>query len=104
MENQKQRARSVYVPPKVEVFASEPNELLAGTEGYGDPGSGVFGQDVGGNPGSASFGNSFSGGSAGGGSFGSGFSGGGGSAGAANLDTGAKESDFGVSFSNPWEN
>ena len=104
MEKQRQRARSAYVPPLTEVYASEPIVLLVGTETGGDPGGGVFGNYVGGNPGGASFGNILSGnGSAGGGSFGSSFGGGGGSAGAALLSSGAKNSDFSVGFSDVWE-
>ena len=104
MENDTGRARSAYVPPLTEVYATEPNSLLAGTETGGDPGGGVFGNYVGGNPGGASFGNILSGnGSAGGGSFGSSFGGGGGSAGAALLSSGAKNSDFSVGFSDVWE-
>ena len=99
------RAKCAYVPPCVEVFASEPGALLVGTNFGNDPGSASFGEYFhgGGNVGAASFGNSLSGnGSAGGGSFGSAFSGGGSSAGAANLTTGAKGGDFGVSFSDVW--
>ena len=105
MENQKQRARSVYVPPKVEVFASEPGALLVGTNFGNDPGSADFTGYFtgGGNAGGASFGTPLSGsGSAGGASSGGSLSGGGSSAGAANLVTGAKGGDFGVSFSDVW--
>ena len=100
---QETRAKCTYVPPCVEVYAASPCALLEGTNFGNDPGSAVFGEYVGGNPGSASFGSSLSGGgSAGGASFGSTFGGGGGSAGAANLATGAKGSDFGITFSDVW--
>ena len=106
-KKEKERARSVYVPPLTEVYACEPHEMMVRSyETGGSPGSAEFGNYFhgGGNAGGASFGNSFSGGgSAGSGSFGSAFTGGGGgSAGAANLSGGAKGSDFGIGFSDVW--
>ena len=79
-QREQERARSAYVPPRVEVFASEPNELLAGTRVYGEAGEAEFGEFVGG-------------------------SGDGGSAGEANLSTGAKSVILGqeFSFSDVWE-
>ena len=106
-KKEKERARSVYVPPLTEVYACDPHEMMVQSyEMGGDPGSAAFGNYFhgGGNAGGASFGNSFSGGgSAGGGSFGNSF-GGGGSAGRVSVEkfsTGAK--DFGITFSDVWE-
>ena len=77
---QETRAKCAYVPPRVEVFASEPGELLAGTRVAGEAGEAEFGEFVGG-------------------------SGDGGSAGEANLSTGAKSVILGqeFSFSDVWE-
>ena len=40
MENDTGRARSAYVPPLTEVYATEPNSLLAGTDGVFSGGAG----------------------------------------------------------------
>ena len=99
------RAKCAYAPPRVEIYEAEPGALLVGTNFGNDPGSADFTGYFtgGGNAGGASFGTPLSGsGSAGGASSGGSLSGGGSSAGAANLVTGAKGGDFGVSFSDVW--
>ena len=84
MENDTGRSRSTYVPPLTEVYAAGPCSLLEGTNFGTDPGNAEFGEyfNGGGNAGAVRFVTPLNGG---------------GSAG------GAKGSDFGVTFSDVWE-
>ena len=79
-QREQERARSAYVPPRIEVFAAESSTLLAGTRVYGNPGNASAGEYMGG-------------------------SGDGGSAGQAYFRTGAKSVILGqeFSFSDVWE-
>jgi hypothetical protein len=88
MENDTGRFRLAYVAPQTEVYCAGPCSLLESTNFGTDPGSVSFGEYFGGggNAGEVNFGSSFSGGGSSGGGAGS-----------------AKGLDFGVTFSDVWE-